>query len=124
MAYDEVLADRIRGQLSRESGFKEQKMFGGVGFMVDGNMVAGASNSGELMLRVGPDKHDDALSRPGARVFEMSGRPMKGWLLVSSDAVATDPALRSWLDEALSFARSLPAKGPAAVGGRMNRKLR
>jgi hypothetical protein len=124
MAYDEVLADRIRLQLSPESGFKEQKMFGGVGFMVAGNMVAGASNSGDLMLRIGPDKHDEALSRPGARVFEMSGRPMKGWLLVSRDAVATEPALRSWLDEALSFARSLPAKGAAQPGGRMNRKLR
>jgi TfoX/Sxy family transcriptional regulator of competence genes len=123
MAYDEGLADRIRSQLGRQSGLSERKMFGGIGFMIGGNMVAGVSGD-DLMLRIGPERHDEALSRPGARVFDMTGRPMKGWLLVSRSAVSTDDSLTSWLDDALDFARALPAKDGAARGRPTGRKSR
>lgn len=123
MSYDENLAERIRVALKKEPGISERKMFGGIGFMLEGNMVAGV-NKDSLMLRIGADKHDEALSRTGASVFDLTGRPMKGWLLVAGAAVSSDSALRSWLDEALAFARSLPAKNAAAPRRPMRSKAR
>jgi TfoX/Sxy family transcriptional regulator of competence genes len=109
MAYDERLAYDIRARLAGEPGVTEKEMFGGIAFMVDGNMAVGVSG-GELMVRVGKEAHDAAITRPGARQFDMTGRPMKGWLVVSPDGFATESTLDSWVSEGVAFARSLSAK--------------
>jgi hypothetical protein len=88
MAYDEDLAERIREQLTAEPGLTERAMFGGLAFLLDGNVAVGLSG-GELMVRVGADGSGDALARPHARPFDMTGRPMKGWILVVPRASAT-----------------------------------
>ena len=97
MAYDEGLAQRLREALSHEDGLTERRMFGGIAFMLDGNMAVGVSS-------------DEALARPHARVFDLSGRPMKGWVLVAPDGAADDADLAGWLTLGVSFARSLPPK--------------
>jgi hypothetical protein len=84
-------------------------MFGGIAFMLQGNMCCGVMKD-DLMVRVGPDAHTEALGRPNAREFAMSGRPMPGWVLVTPDGVATDEGLRDWVQRGVDFARSLPAK--------------
>jgi TfoX/Sxy family transcriptional regulator of competence genes len=111
MAYDEDFAQRIREQLAGEDGVREKAMFGGLAFLVDGNMAVGIASTGELMVRVGPDGTDDALSRPHTRLFDMSGRPMNGWILVARDGVDTEPELGEWVERGVSMARTLPAKG-------------
>ena len=110
MAYDEGLAQRVREQLAGESGLTEKKMFGGLAFLLDGNMSVGLSGE-ELMVRVGPDGTDDALAQPHTRLFDMSGRPMKGWILVAPAGVEDDGALAAWVDRGVGLARSLPPKG-------------
>jgi TfoX/Sxy family transcriptional regulator of competence genes len=87
----------------------ERKMFGGLAFMLRGNMCCGVVGD-DLMLRVGPERYDDALARRGARPMDFTGRPMKGMVYVESTAVATDAKLREWLEVALGFAGELPAK--------------
>ena len=109
MAYDEGLAQRLREALADESGLTERRMFGGVAFMLDGNMAVGVSGD-ELMVRTGPDRVDEALARPHARIFDLSGRPMKGWVLVAPQGTADDADLADWLELGVSFARSLPPK--------------
>ena len=109
MAYDEDLADRVREQLSAEPAVTEKAMFGGLAFLLGGNMAVGLSGD-ELMVRVGPDASDDALARPHARPFDMTGRPMKGWILVAPDGVADERELTAWVARGVDFARSLPAK--------------
>jgi TfoX/Sxy family transcriptional regulator of competence genes len=109
MAYDESLADRIRAHLSGHPGVTERKMFGGIAFMVSGNMAVGVSKD-ELMVRIDPDQQDDALAMPGVRVFDMTGRPMRGWVLVAPDSTGGDDDLRRWVDTGLDFAHSLPPK--------------
>jgi hypothetical protein len=84
-------------------------MFGGIAFMVGGNMAVGVSGS-ELMVRVGPETDAAALARPGVRPFDMTGRPMAGWVLVAADGYADDATFASWLDQGIAFARSLPPK--------------
>jgi hypothetical protein len=111
MAYDNELAHRIREQLGGEHGVTEKAMFGGLAFMLHGNMAVGISNGGELMVRVGPDASDEALARPHTRVFDMTGRPMKGWILVSTEGFATTRRLGAWIGRGVAFARTLPAKG-------------
>jgi TfoX/Sxy family transcriptional regulator of competence genes len=108
MAYDDVLAERVRAIMARD-GLSERKMFGGLCFMLNGNMVAGVEQRG-LMLRVGPERFADALARPGARVMDFTGRPMVGYIYVARSACETDASLRSWLDEALGFVETLPPK--------------
>ena len=110
MAYDEHLAQRVREQLAPQPGLAEKAMFGGVAFLLDGNMAVGLSGD-ELMVRVGPDRSDEALARPHTRPFDMTGRPMKGWILVASDALDGEPELADWVSEGVAFARSLPPKG-------------
>ena len=110
MAYDEHLAARVREQLAAERGLAEKAMFGGVAFLLDGNMAVGLSGD-ELMVRVGPDHSDDALARPHTRPFDMTGRPMKGWILVGPDALSAERELAGWVSEGVAFARSLPPKG-------------
>ena len=111
MTYDNELAYRIREQLGVEHGVTEKAMFGGLAFLLHGNMAVGISNGGELMVRVGPDASDEALARPHTRVFDMTGRPMKGWILVSAEGFATKRRLGVWVGRGVAFARTLPAKG-------------
>ena len=110
MAYDEDLADRVREQLASEPALMEKAMFGGLAFLLEGNMAVGLSGD-ELMVRVGPDASDDALARPHTRPFDMTGRPMKGWILVAAEGVAEKRDLSAWVARGVDFARSLPAKG-------------
>ena len=84
-------------------------MFGGIAFLMNGNMAVGVTGH-ELMVRVGKDGHDAALARPGARIFDMSSRPMRGWVVVAPEGFSTDANLDSWVDEGVRFARNLPAK--------------
>lgn len=109
MAYDEGLAERIRERLGADPGVTEKRMFGGIAFMHRGNMAVGVSGE-DLMVRVGPDATDAALARPGTRVFDMTGRPMRGWILVAGTAVAEDQVLTEWIEEGRAFAATLPPK--------------
>jgi len=109
MAYDEALAERVREQLAAEPAISEKAMFGGLAFLLEGNMAVGLSGD-ELMVRVGPDASDDALARPHTRPFDMTGRPMKGWILVAPEGVAEDDDLAAWVARGVDFARSLPPK--------------
>lgn len=84
-------------------------MFGGIGFMVGGNMAVGVGDD-DLMVRVGKETYDEALTRPGVREFDMSGRPMRGWVLVSDKGYSTEIDLRYWLDRGVAYAASLPPK--------------
>ena len=110
MAYDEALAERVREQLAGEPAVAEKAMFGGLAFLLEGNMAVGLSGE-ELMVRVGPDASDDALAQPHTRAFDMTGRPMKGWILVAPEGVAEDHDLAGWVGRGVDFARTLPPKG-------------
>ena len=110
MAYDEDLADRIRELVQGEPNLKEQRMFGGLAFLVGGHMAVAASGQGGLMLRCDPDSTDDLLDQPGAAPMEMRGKGMRGWLRVDTEAVQDDDALQTWVDRGVSYARSLPPK--------------
>lgn len=109
MAYSESLAERIRQQLNGESGIVEKKMFGGLAFLVNGNMSCGVVGE-ELMVRVGPNGYEAALAEPGAREMDFTGRPLKGMVYVSADGIRTAKRLAFWVEKALRFAQSLPAK--------------
>jgi TfoX/Sxy family transcriptional regulator of competence genes len=109
MPYDESLADRVRAVVATRDGFSERKMFGGLCFMVHGNMFAGVVRD-DLMLRVGKDAFDDALKRPGARPMDFTGRPMAGMVYVGPQGISSDEALQGWLDDALTFVGTIPPK--------------
>ena len=109
MAYDEALAGRVRTAMTGKDGLSERKMFGGLCLMLHGNMFAGVIND-ELMLRVGPDRFDAALSKPGARPMDFTGRPMSGFIYVQPSAFKTEAGLTGWLNEALGFVETLPPK--------------
>jgi TfoX/Sxy family transcriptional regulator of competence genes len=108
MAYDDHFADRVRDILTDQPGTSEKRMFGGIAFMVNGNMAVGVSNS-ELMVRAGEEAETLGAGR-GVRPFEMSGKTMKGWLLVESSAIAEDDDLMQWIDTGVGIAESLPPK--------------
>jgi hypothetical protein len=110
VAYDEDLADRIRELVAGEPGVVEQKMFGGLAFLIGGNMSVAASGQGGLMLRVPPDETDALLAEPHAQLFEMRGRAMKGWLRVAPEGVRTNDELEPWVRRGVGYARSLPPK--------------
>lgn len=110
MAYDEDLAHRIRAVLSGEPGLTEKRMFGGLAFLINGNMAVSASSRGGLLLRVDPARTEALVDDPLVRRFEMRGREMDGWLHVDERAVSSEPDLRSWVGHGVTFARSLPAK--------------
>ena len=110
MAYDEELADRIRGLVSGEAGLTEKKMFGGLGFMVGGNMAVAASGQGGLLVRVDPEESSALVESTSAYNMVMRGRPMEGWLRVDAADVASEPALAEWVGRGVAYARSLPAK--------------
>jgi TfoX/Sxy family transcriptional regulator of competence genes len=109
MAYDEKLAARIRAQLAGRRGVSERRMFGGLAFLLRGNMLCGVVGD-DLMVRVGAEGYEAALARPHAREMDFTGRPMKGLLYVEPGGVATARQLRAWLDRGLAFVGSLPAK--------------
>ena len=111
MAYDEALADRVRAVLAGEEGITERKMFGGLAFMVHGNMACGIVKD-ELMLRLGPEGADSALDRPHVRQMDFTGRPMTGMVYVTADGVR-GRALRPWVVKATAFVRTLPPRRPA-----------
>lgn len=108
MAYGEGLAQRIREHVGAESGLTEKRMFGGLSFLVHGNMAVGVIGD-ELIVRVGPDATDAAPARPGARLFDFSNRPMRGWVTVTNSALADDTTLGEWIDHGRDFAAGLPA---------------
>ena len=110
MAYDEDLADRIRELLGEQTGITEQRMFGGLAFLVRGNMAVAASGQGGLMVRVDPDESDQLVAKTAARPMEMRGRAMHSWLRVGSEHVRTKRELRKWVDRGTTYARSLPPK--------------
>lgn len=109
MAYDQALADDIRMRIGGRADVTEKEMFGGIAFMIGGNMAVGVTGD-ELMVRVGKDAHDEALSRPGTRLFDMTGRPMKGWIVVSPEGLRTESELDGWIEEGIAHAESLPPK--------------
>lgn len=109
MAYDEGLAQRIREVLDETAGATEKKMFGGLCFLIGGNMTCGVVGD-ELMVRVGPEAYEDALAQPHAREMDFTGRPMKGMVYVAADALDDDDVLAGWVERGAAFAGSLPAK--------------
>ncbi len=109
MAYDEGLAQRVTEVLGDRPDLVEKKMFGGVGFMLRGNMTCGVIGE-DLIVRVGPEGYDAALARPHARPFDFTGRPMTGWVTVGPDGYEADADLEAWVERGVAFARSLPPK--------------
>jgi TfoX/Sxy family transcriptional regulator of competence genes len=110
VAYDEELADRIRELLSGEPDLAEKKMFGGLAFLIRGNMSVAASGQGGVLVRVDPAQSEALLATTNARLMEMRGRRMQGWLRVAQDDVRTKRQLAKWVRLGATYARSLPAK--------------
>lgn len=110
MAYDEVLAQRIHDLLDGEAGLTTKKMFGGLGFMLDGHMAVAASSTRDLLVRVDPRQGEEWIDGETVRPMEMRGRAMHGWLYVAADSVAGDEELRLWVDRGADHVRTLPPK--------------
>jgi len=110
VAYDEDLAERIRELIAGQKGVTEKKMFGGLAFLVGGNMAVAASGQGGVMVRCDPDESDALIAKTPARLVEMRGREMPGWLRVDTDDVKTKRQLSKWVEIGTTYARSLPAK--------------
>ena len=109
MAYDEKAAARLRSELGTLPGLTEKKMFGGICFLLGGNMVCGVLGD-DLIMRVGAAQHAAALAQPGARVFDFSGKPMTGWVMVSPEGYAAQPDLAQWVKLAVTYTGTLPPK--------------
>ena len=109
MAYDEDLANRVREVVGTEKGLTEKRMFGGLAFLINGNMAVSASGQGGLLLRVDPAQTDTLVKDPAARRFEMRGREMDGWLRVDADEL-DDDGFRRWVNIGVAYAHSLPPK--------------
>jgi TfoX/Sxy family transcriptional regulator of competence genes len=110
MAYDEDLANRVRELVQAEEGITEMRMFGGLAFLIHGNMAVSASGQGGLLLRVDPADTEALLIDPDARRFEMRGREMDGWLRIDSNGVTTNRQLKQWVARGVAYARTLPPK--------------
>jgi hypothetical protein len=110
VAYDEELAERIRQLIAGEPDLSEQKMFGGLAFLIGGNMAIAASGQGGVLVRVDPAESDTLVATTSARLMEMRGREMNGWLRVELDDVRTESELARWVELGTGYARSLPAK--------------
>jgi TfoX/Sxy family transcriptional regulator of competence genes len=111
VAYDEDLANRIRELIAGERGVTEKKMFGGLAFLIGGNMAVAASGQGGILLRVDPEQGEALAANPHVEAAVMRGRAMSGWLRVDTDAVKTKRELERWVKRGVAYARSLPAKG-------------
>jgi len=109
VAYDERLAGRVRKFLAKRKAIAEKKMFGGLAFLLNGNMCCGL-HGGELIVRLDPEETNLALARPHTRIFDMTGRPMKGWILVQPAGLAKVDALAKWVSMGVGYAASLPGK--------------
>ena len=109
MAYDEALAARIRAALASMPDITEKKMFGGIGFMLRGNMCCGVMKD-RLLVRVGPDAHDDTIAQPGVEPMVMGGRTSRGFVVIDQDALGSGADLMEWIQRGLDFAGSLPSK--------------
>ncbi len=109
MAYSEDLAKRMRLELRRTPGLEEKKMFGGIGFLVHGNMACGV-HAQDLIVRLGAAEYESALKKPHVKVFDMTGRPMTGWIVVKPGGYASKEALQGWIRRGVKFANSLPPK--------------
>jgi hypothetical protein len=109
MAFDEKLASGIRAHLGQRIGVSERKMFGGITFLLQGNMCCGVHRNA-LIVRLGPEEAGRALGEPHTRVFDLTGRPMKAWVLVEPEGLATVAELGKWVDRAAKWASSLPPK--------------
>ena len=107
MAFDESLAARIRYALARKKNVEEKKMFGGVGFLLHGNMLVGVWKD-SLIVRLGPDNYDHALQEPHVREFDITGRAMKGWVLVEPEGVEDNDPWKNWIQQAVKFVAKLP----------------
>lgn len=110
MVYDEELADRVREVLKTARGVTQKRMFGGLAFLVHGNLAVSASNQGGLLLRVDPASGESLLAEPHVRRFQMRGRELAGWLRVDAAALESDEQLRRWVDYGITYARALPPK--------------
>ena len=110
MAYDEELANRIRELIAAEDGVVEKKMFGGLAFLISGNMSVSVSGRGGLLLRIDPIETDALVGKPYAERFEMRGRPMDGWLRIDPEGVRTKAQLQRWVARGVKYAKTLPAK--------------
>ncbi len=109
MAFNEKLADRIREQLGPQHGLVEKKMFGGLAFLLNGNMCCGVHGE-DMIVRIAAEQTDEALGEKYTRIFDLTGRPMKGWILVHPPGLKTKAALAKWVRIAVEYAVSLPAK--------------
>lgn len=109
MAYDELLAARVRDLVKDIPRFDEKKMFGGVGYLLNGNMACGV-NKEDLIIRVGPEEYESGLQEPHTKPFDMTGRPMTGWIVVKKDGYKSDDDLAAWVQNGVEFALSLPSK--------------
>jgi hypothetical protein len=109
MAFDESLAARIRDTLARKRGIEEKKMFGGVGFLLNGNLLVGVWKN-SLIVRLGPEEGQEALREPHVSEFNITGRSMRGWVLVAPEGVEADDELSGWVQRAVKFVGKLPAK--------------
>lgn len=109
MAFDEGLATRIRELIGDHPGVAEKRMFGGLGFLLNGNMACGVRGD-ELIVRLPADAAHDALAEPGARPFDLTGRPMSGWIMVGAEGHPEDDDLRRWVDRGMAYAGTLPPK--------------
>ena len=109
MAFNESLAARIRDALARKQYIEEKKMFGGVGFLLNGNMLVGVWKD-SLIVRIGPDEGDDALLEPHVKPFDITGRAMKGWVLVAPEGLEDEDQLKDWIQPAVKFVGKLPKK--------------
>jgi TfoX/Sxy family transcriptional regulator of competence genes len=109
MAFSEALAERIRDALARKRAIEEKKMFGGIGFLLNGNLLVGVWKD-SLIVRLGPDEGDEALKEPHVKEFDITGRAMKGWVLVEAEGVEDDEQLSAWIQRAVKFVGKLPGK--------------
>ncbi|MBI3463665.1 MAG: TfoX/Sxy family protein [Planctomycetes bacterium] len=109
MPYSESLAERIRRAVAGQHGIEEKKMFGGIGFLLRGNMCVGVWKD-SLVARLGPEQASEALRQPFVADFDITGRPMKGWVVVTAEGVDDDEQLKRWIERAASFVATLPAK--------------
>ena len=109
MAFSEALAERIRQRLSRRKNVEEKKMFGGIGFLLNGNLLVGAWKD-SLCVRLGPDQAEEALLEPHVKEFDITGTAMKGWVLVEPKRVISDDQLKGWIRRAVKFVGKLPSK--------------
>ncbi|MEP6657580.1 MAG: TfoX/Sxy family protein [Betaproteobacteria bacterium] len=109
MAFDESLAERVRRIVGKRKGLSEKKMFGGLAFLLHGHMSCGIHGN-ELIVRIDPQTTASALAEPGTRVFDITGRPMKGWLLVNVNELKDETAVTKWVHRTLDYAASLPKK--------------